>query len=96
MPFVSQSFMNFIGTHLFLRASFPNAPIFRIIILAEETVDPMEMLSVEAFRMLNKLRFPFPALPFKGSIKLGAKLELLGRRYPSPGCGCDPDCDCVC
>jgi hypothetical protein len=77
-------------THLFLLASFPNAPIFLIIILAEETVDPIEMLSVDALRMLNKLRFPFPALPFNGSMKLGAKLELLGRRWPNPGCDCDP------
>jgi hypothetical protein len=53
--------------------------------LAEETVLPIEILSVEAFRMLNKFLLPLPALPFNGSMKLGAKLELLGRRFPKPG-----------
>jgi hypothetical protein len=65
-------------------AIFPSAPIFRIIILADETVELMEMLSVEAFLMLNKLRFGLPPLPSRGSIKEGAKLELLGRRLPRP------------
>jgi hypothetical protein len=53
--------------------------------LAEDTVLPIDMLSVDAFRMLNKFLFPFPAFPFSGSMKLGAKLELLGRRLPNPG-----------
>lgn len=73
------------GTHLFRLASFPKAPIFLIIILAEETVLPIEILSVEAFRILKRFLFPLPALPFNGSMKLGAKLELLGRRLPNPG-----------
>jgi hypothetical protein len=71
-------------THLFRRANFPSEPILRIIILAELTVELIEMLSVDAFLRLNKLR-PLPlAFPSSGSMSDGAKLELEGRRLPRP------------
>ena len=73
-----------IPAHLLRRAILPSAPILLIIMLADETVELMEMLSVEAFLMLNKLRFGFPPRPSRGSKRDGAKLELLGRRLPSP------------
>lgn len=61
----------------------PSEPIFLIIMLADDTVELIEMLSVEAFFMLNSDR-PLPfALPSSGSICDGAKLELDGRRAPS-------------
>ena len=51
----------------------------------------MEILSVEAFLILNKLLLGLPPRPSRGSISDGAKLELLGRLFPSPagvaGCG---------
>lgn len=43
-------------------------PILRIIMLAEDTVDASEILSVDMFRVLNKGRLPFPLVISLGAI----------------------------
>jgi len=53
--------------YLLRLASFPRLPILRIIMLAEDTVEDNEMLSVDMFFILNRLFFCFPV-----PISLGA------------------------